>query len=100
MLFGGVSHNLQLFRDQHVELVEKVVELEKVIPDVGTVYQSEIDKVRGELFIMKNEKVVLESKLASYDDVVKEVSTLKATITSLELEKTGACCPKVERQLV
>lgn len=30
----------------------------------------------------------MESKLAGYDDVVEEVSTLKATVASLELEKT------------
>lgn len=33
-----------------------------------------------------NDKVVLENKLACYQD---EVSTLKAMVTSLELEKVG-----------
>lgn len=31
----------------------------------------------------------MESKLADYDDIVEEVSTLKATMASLELEKFG-----------
>ncbi|CAI9298706.1 unnamed protein product [Lactuca saligna] len=56
---------------------------------VETVYQGEMDKVRGELCIMKNEKAVLESKLVGYDDIVEEVSPLKATVASLELEKIG-----------
>lgn len=45
--------------------------------------------MRGELSIMQNEKSVLESKLAAYEDVVEEVSTLKATIACFELENIG-----------
>lgn len=88
VLFDGVSHNVQLFHDAHVQLVEKVVELEKVLSDVGTVSLSEVDKVRDELFLVQNVKFVLESNVAGYDDVVEEVSTLKVTVESLELEKT------------
>lgn len=52
VLSGGVTHNVQLFRDQHVKLVEKVAELEKVLPNVGTMSQSEVDKVRDKLAVV------------------------------------------------
>ena len=44
--------------------------------------------MRDELATVQNEKVILESKLAGYDDVVEEVSTFKSTMASLELERT------------
>ncbi|CAI9297457.1 unnamed protein product [Lactuca saligna] len=36
VLSRGVARNMQLFHDRHVELVEKVAELEKVMPNMGT----------------------------------------------------------------
>ncbi|CAI9278705.1 unnamed protein product [Lactuca saligna] len=45
-----------------------------------------MDKVRGELPVMQYRKLVLESNLVGYQD---EVSTPKATVASLELEKVG-----------
>ncbi|CAI9279672.1 unnamed protein product [Lactuca saligna] len=53
----------------------------------GDVPLDEMYKVRDERVFVKNEKVVLESKLVGYDDVVKEVSTLMAIVASLELDK-------------
>ncbi|CAI9290871.1 unnamed protein product [Lactuca saligna] len=89
VLSDGVSHNVKLFRDLYVELVDKVSELEKVSPNMEIVSQAEIYKVRCELSIVQSEKAILESKLTSYEDVVEEVSMLKATIASLKLDKVS-----------
>lgn len=87
MLSLGVAHNMQFFRYRQVELVEKFVELEKAMPNMGVVPQGKVDNVKDEVVVVKNENVLLERKLVGYDDVVDEVSTLKATMASLELEK-------------
>ncbi|CAI9302284.1 unnamed protein product [Lactuca saligna] len=57
--------------------------------NVGVVSKDEVDKVRDGIAVVQNDKVVLESKLVGYDDDAEEVSTLKATVASIELEKTG-----------
>lgn len=84
VLSCGVSRNVQSFCDQYVKLVDRVVELEKISPGANMASQTEMDKVRGELYVMQYRKLVLESKLVGYHD---KVSTPKATVASLELEK-------------
>lgn len=67
-----------------MKLVDRVFELENVSSGADMASQTEMDKVRGELYVMQYRKLVLESKLVGYHD---EVSTPKATVASLELEK-------------
>ncbi|CAI9287063.1 unnamed protein product [Lactuca saligna] len=62
------------------------VKLEKVFHGVDMVSQVKMDKVRGELSILQNDKVVLENKLVGYHD---EVLMQKDMVASLELEKLG-----------
>lgn len=88
-LSWGFPRNVQAFYEQYVSLEEKVTELERVSPNIHMVPEVEVDKVKNELVVLDIEKSILESKLTGYRGVEEDIDMLKATLVSLELEKTG-----------
>lgn len=60
---SGLSHNVQAFRGQYVDMSKKVAELEKISSSVANVPESKLDVVKGELRLLQEKKVILERKL-------------------------------------
>lgn len=82
----GLSRNAKLFMGKFVDMSKKLKGISSCIPMVPP---SDLEVVKGEVSLLKDEKVIFESKVAKNHRLEQEIAPLKGKVASLELEKIG-----------